>query len=216
MKTYLLDMTNWGIIYITEPFTQTPHWNVQIMKMCILDSEIGIINAGNPLYEKLNNTELAQNFYQRNRALNSGINNQIIRGTDNECNGYFLEKQRKAVLIGPLVALLTSSVKRRLLNRLATFDTQIEDTLAHEVLKSNPTTGTFTHGILEYADILNITPEQAYVELRLDYETIHSIKMRAYATIKKYQSLIREVNTKKQADDLYVEMEQKLLRETFI
>jgi hypothetical protein len=112
--------------------------------------------------------------------------------------------------------MLTSAVKRRLLNRLITFDTPIEDTLAHEVLNSDPITNTFTHGILEYADILGITPEQAYTELKLDYETIHSIKMRAYATIKKYQSLIREVNTQEQADALSAEMEQKLLKETFI
>ena len=215
MKTYLLDMTNWGIVYITDSFMQNPNWNMQIMKMCILDTEVGIINAGNPMY-KLDNNELATHFYQRNRALTAGINNQIIRGTDNECNGFFLEKQQKARLIAPLIALLTSAVKRRLLNRLIKFDTPMEDTLAYEVLNSNPITSTFTHGILEYAEILGITPAQAYTELKLDYETIHSIKMRAYATIKKYQSLIREVNTTALANELYAEMEQKLLKETFI
>lgn len=209
MKTFVYDFNNLGIIYVSTVQYPLLNWELHILKSCILDISIGRIHDNAPLYKELNNDTITKNFY----AVGTG---GVVIGDMNEVNSLYLSKQAKIKLIMPLIKLLASRIYTRSINQIYPFAVPIDDTICFEVLNSDPTTNYYSPGIIEYASCLDITPRQAYQELKLEYETIHSIKMRSFAMTKKYQALIREVSTEEQAAQLHAEIEQKLFKDTFI
>lgn len=216
MKTFLYDMTNFGIIYVNDLETQRTPWEVTMFKSCILDIGGSRINGTSPHYANLSNAALDSTFYVINQSPTADLNERVDLGDNQQRNPIFEEKRKRARLIGPLIRTLSMALTKKSLSKLNTVVVPMDDTIAHELSKSNPATGTYSVGVVEYAKMLDITPSQAYTELELEYQTAHSIKMRAYAASKKYVTLIREVDTQEKATALLAEMEQKLLKETYI
>jgi hypothetical protein len=182
-----------------------------MMRACILDTNIVKVLPKNPVYNDLNNRSVAEKFYYLDRAQGITEGNAA-----SEVNDIFLEKQRLARLMAPLIFTLIEAINTRSLNALNEWGMPMDDTLAHAVLQSVPEHDSYSPGVHEYATTLGITPEQAYAELQLEYKTYHAVKMKTYATARKYQSLIRQVRTKGQADALHAEITQKLINDTFI
>lgn len=216
MKTFLYDMTNFGIIYVNDLETLRTPWEVTMFKSCILDIGGSRINGTSPHYANLSNAALDSTFYVINQSPTADLNERVDLGDNQQRNPIFEEKRKRAKLIGPLIRTLSMALTKKSLSKLNTIVVPMDDTIAYELLKSNPAAGTYSVGVIEYAKMLDITPSQAYTELELEYQTAHSIKMRAYAASKKYVTLIREVNTQEKANALLAEIEQKLLKETYI
>jgi len=208
MKTFLFDFTNFGIVYVST--TGPRRWQLSLLRSCLLDTNIGQVAPSNALYENFNNQSITEQFYYLDR------NNGISIGEQHEVNEYQLEKQQRAKLMMPLIDKLTSALSRRSFNSLNEYGIPMDDTIAFEVTQSDPDTGNFSSGIIEYATALEITPMQAYQELQLDYKTHHAVKMRTYATTKNYISMIRDVRTQEQADQVQASIQQKLINDTFI
>jgi hypothetical protein len=208
MKTFLFDFTNFGIVYVST--TGPRRWQLSLLRSCLLDTNIGQVAPSNALYENFNNQSITEQFYYLDR------NNGISIGEQHEVNEYQLEKQQRAKLMMPLIDKLTSALSRRSFNSLNEYGIPMDDTIAFEVTQSDPDTGNFSSGIIEYATALEITPMQAYQELQLDYKTHHAVKMRTYATTIKYISMIRDVRTQEQADQVQASIQQKLINDTFI
>lgn len=211
MKTFLFDYTNFGVLCATVGQDPKIRWEFSMLRSCILDTNVGRVFPGSPLYNDFSNESCQQTFYVVDRG-DSGV----ALGNPNEVNTYFTAKQNKAQLILPLVRSLTNALYKRSFNTINEFGLPMDDTLAWEVNQSQPNNNYFSPGVIEYANTLGITAAEAYKELALEYQTIHGIKMRTYAVAKKYQSLIREINTLPQAQDLAAEIDQKLIKETFI
>lgn len=208
MKTFLFDFTNFGIVHVS---TNGPgRWQLSLLRSCLLDTNIGQVAPSNPLYENFNNQSITEQFYYLDR------NNGISIGEQHEVNEYQIEKQQRARLMMPLINKLTSALSRRSFNSLNEYGIPMDDTIAFEVTQSDPIAGNFSSGIVEYATALEITPMQAYQELQLDYKTHHAVKMRTYATTKKYISMIRDVRTQEQANQVQASIQQKLINDTFI
>lgn len=207
MKTFLFDFTNFGIVYVSDTGRR---WQLSLLRSCLLDTNIGQVFPGNKLYENFNNQTITEQFYYLDR------NNGISIGEQHEFNDYQFEKQQRARLMMPLIDKLTAAVSKRSFNSLNDHGIPMDDTIAFEVTQSDPVTGNFSSGVIEYATALEITPMQAYQELQLDYKTHHAVKMRTYATTKKYISLIRNVRTQEQADEVQASIQQKLINDTFI
>jgi hypothetical protein len=210
MKTTLYDLTTRGIIFVVDGNLTAAKWEMSLMRSCILDTSLSKLIPSLPLYNEITNTTVQEQFYVTGRGLNIAI------GDENLKTYYFTQKQQTAFLIYPLIKALTTHLQSRSLTFIEDHALPMDDTIALAVLESDPNTETYSTGVLEYAATLDITPLQAYNELKLDYETVHSIKMRVYAITKKYVSLIRAVTTKEQADLLLAEINQKLYVETFI
>jgi hypothetical protein len=210
MKTTLYDLTTRGIIFVVDGNLSAVKWEMSLMRSCILDTNLSKILPSSPLYNEITKVTVQDHFYIEGRSLNISIDDVNLK------NYYFTQKQQTAFLIYPLIKALTSHLQSRSLSFIEDHALPMDDTIALAVLESDPTTETYSAGVLEYAATLDITPLQAYNELKLDYETVHSIKMRAYAVTKKYVSRIRAVTTKEQADLLLAEINQKLYIETFI
>lgn len=210
MKTTLYDLTTRGIIFVVDGNLSAVKWEMSLMRSCILDTNLSKILPSSTLYHEITNTTVKDQFFITGRGLNIEVGDVNLR------NYYFTQKQQTAFLIYPLIKALTTHLQSRSLSFIDDHALPMDDTIAIAVLKSNPETDTYSAGVLEYAGMLDITPLQAYNELKLDYETTHSIKMRVYAVTKKYVSLIRSVTTQEQADILLAEIHQKLYAETFI
>lgn len=210
MKTYLYDYTNFGVLYVSPQADAKTKWDFSIMRSCILDTNVGRVFANSPSYAAFNNDALRDKFFIVDR------NNGVSPGKNESINSIFLEKKRKAQLIAPVVKLLTECIYRRSFNGVNEFGLQIEDTLAFAVHDCDLEKNIFSRGVVEYANTLNISYAEAYEELKMEYETIHSIKMRSYAAAKKFQNMIREISTVEDAREVTQEIEQKLFNETFI
>ena len=211
MKTFLFDYTNFGVLCATVGQDPKIRWDFNILRSCILDTNIGRVFPNSPLYSEFSNQICQQKFYVVDRG-----DNGVALGNPNEINEYFQHKQHKAQLILPLIQSLTSALYKRSFNTMNEFGLPMDDTLAWEIHKSLPDQDYYSPGVVEYANTLGIAPAEAYKELELEYQTIHGIKMRTYAVAKKYQALIREVNSVDDANTLAAEINQKLIKETFI
>jgi hypothetical protein len=212
----LWDYTNSGIIYVSEnnlPSMLHPRnkWIFSILRSCILDTQVSRMPNTDSMYNELNNTSITNSLYMYSAATNS-----VRIGNLHESNELFVEKRNKAQLIAPLATSLINMLYSRLWRTANEIGIEIYDTLETEIIKSDPTQHRYSTGILDYAETLEITPAQAYIEIKLECETYNSIKLRAYAVSKKYQKLIREVSTQSQADELLQEMQQKLVAETYL
>ena len=214
MKTYLYDYTNFGILYVDEN-SLTPigksKWIFGMLRACILDTHISRLPQTDPMYKNFNNQLIINNLYTNNLV------GGIILGNPHEINDFFIKKRARAQLLAPLVDKLISVIYGRLLSGWANeIGIEIYDTLAIEIMQSNPELAQYSSGLIEYASTVGIPPDQAYQELKLECETYNSLKLRAYAVSKKYQNLIRQVTTQEQADELMNEITQKLISETRI
>jgi len=214
MKIYLYDWTNFGVLYVYDYPNKSAEkikWFFNILRSCVLDTGISRIVDTEPLYKIFTNQAIVDNLYVINFSAGTRL------GEPSELNTVFINKRNQAQLIAPVVEKLVEALYNRVIfswpNEIGI---NIHDTLALEVMNSSPDTGHYTSGILEYAHALNISPEQAYTEIKLESDTLNSLKMRAYAVSKKYQVLIRQVKTQAQADALGNEITQKLVADSRI
>lgn len=212
MKQFLFDHTNWGIICVFNQHSRA-RWEASIMRFCILDTNFGMALPINPEYNALNNSYIKEKFFQRTLQAGKG---GFMPGVENELNDLYIQKRELASLMYPPIARLVELLFNRSLVNLNDYGIPMEDVLAHEVQMSNVEANQFSPGILEYAKTLGITNQQAYTELKIEYETSCAFKMRSFATMKMFQSKIRQIKTKADADAVLDEINSKLFIETMI
>jgi hypothetical protein len=206
MKFVLIDYTNFGVVFLHESQNGNKlKWDFSILQSCILDTHAyGASN--NPI---LTSENIKRNFiYEKHGSYAVGNNHEI--------NDTFRFKQQKASLIFPVISKLTQALISQSFKHIPEFYFPIDDTLAYQLNKCIPENNEYSSGVIRYAQVVGMSNEEAYKELTLEVDTIHALKMRAYATAKKYENLIREVSTKERADELIEEIEQKLIRECHI
>lgn len=203
MKFILVDYTNNGVVFFAEHQDANKlKWEFNILQSCILDTFAQGISQNSPV----NSESIKNSFFIK-------VNDIQQIGNDQEINETFLYKKNKAKLIFPIISKLTTALELFSGKHISKFAFQIDDTLAHQLSKCDKSRNYYSNDIIRYSNVVGMSPEEAYREISLEVETIHSIKMRMYATAKKYENLIREVTTKEQADVLLEEIEQKLIRE---
>ena len=212
MKQFLFDHTNWGIICVFNQHGRA-RWEASIMRFCILDTNFGMALPVNPEYNALNNSYIKDKFFQRTLQAGKG---GFMPGVQNELNDLYIQKRELASLMYPPIARLVELLHNRSLVNLNDYGTQMDDVLAHEVQTSNPEANQFSPGVMEYAKTLGITNQQAYTELKIEYETAYAFKMRSFAFMKMFQSKIRLIQNKADADAVLAEINSKLFIETII
>lgn len=203
MKYVLIDYTNYGVVFVAESNNSNKlKWDFGILQSCILDTHA--YGAGNnPL---LNRETITKSFVYEKTGT-------YTVGNKHELNDTFIFKQKKAELIYPIITKLTSALITQSFKHIPEFYFPLDDTLAYQLVKCNPEKNEYSTGVVRYAQTVGMSNEEAYKELSLEVDTIHAVKLRAYANAKKYENLIREVSTQEQADLLSEEIEQKLIRE---
>jgi hypothetical protein len=214
MKLYLYDSTNFGILYVYDRPNNSvdkDKWFFNILRSCILDTNFSRMLDRDPLYKNFNNQTVVNNLYVNT------LSNNVRIGAEHEANLIFIEKRKRAQLIAPVVEKLVDVLYNQIIFNWANeIGINMQETLALEIMNSSPEDGRYASGILEYATALKITPEQAYTEIKLESETLNSLKMRVYTVSKKYQVLIRQIQTKEQATAMINQINQKLVADTQI
>jgi hypothetical protein len=202
MKYVLIDFTNSGAIFVSDSINSNKlKWDFNILKSCILDTYTVPSTT----------TSLTLDYIHENFIVERS--GKLTLGNREQINETFLFKQKKAELIYPLVSRLTTAIIEQSFKHLPQFYFPIDDTLAYQLVECDPENNKYSVGVVRYAQTVGMSNEEAYKELSLEVDTIHSIKFRAYANVKKYENLIREVSTQEHADMLLEEIEQKLIRE---
>ena len=212
MKHFLFDHSNWGIICVFNQSLRS-RWEASVMRFCILDTNFGTAMPNHPEYNALNNSYIKEKFFQRTLQAGKG---GFMLGVPYEINDLYIRKQELASLMYPPIARLVELLHQRSLSNMNDYGAPIDDVLAHEVQTSNVETNQFSPGVMEYAKTLGITNQQAYTELKIEYETSYAFKMRSFAFMKMFQSKIRLIENKADADTVLAEINSKLFIETMI
>ncbi len=80
--------------------------------------------------------------------------------------------------------------------------------LSKELYNCNPDNGNYSHSIIEWADINNKTPSDAYQELKMYYESSSISVMRIHALWNKYSEIINSVTDQNQMEEaLFIQLE---------
>jgi hypothetical protein len=80
--------------------------------------------------------------------------------------------------------------------------------LSRDLVKCNPTIDSYTPSIIEWADIANRTPAEAYQELTMYYESASISLMRIHALWTKYSEIINSTVDQTQMEDaLFIQLE---------
>lgn len=216
MKLILYDFTNYGLVHIDETGTQV--WEMDLLRNCILDTNVATVRKQSPVYDEINNNSIRVS--RQNKKLYFFFQNKtdqgVFLGSYESDNDYYWKKQELAAIRYPIIQRVCSALRQRTLVNINHFGEPIESTLYSILEQSNEASEEWSSGIIEYAKILNITPRQAFNEIMIDYKTQRDYRFRAYATAKKYEKEIRQVYTKEDANNLLDEINQKLFRDTFI
>jgi hypothetical protein len=203
LKYVLIDYTNFGVVFLHESQNASKlKWDFNILQSCILDTHA---------YGASNNPILTTDTIKRSFVYEKSGSYAV--GNRHELNETFIFKQTKSELIFPIISKLTQALISQSFKHIPEFYFPIDDTIAYQLNKCIPENNQYSSGVIRYAQVVGMSNEEAYKELSLEVDTIHAVKMRAYATAKKYENLIREVSTKEHADQLIEEIEQKLIRE---
>lgn len=68
---------------------------------------------------------------------------------------------------------------------------------------SNPDLNKFDFSILEYANMLNIEPKNAYYDLKMKYDSYKMLKIKSYASYEKYKNEINNYEDKNDIRNIY-------------
>ena len=110
----------------------------------------------------------------------------------------FLENKEVAKLRALYINSLEVYLKIQLVRVNIFNDENVVTHIHREVNASDPAAGSYSAGVLEYANISEITPESAYNELTLMLDSIGLIKLRNMAWYNKYVSIINTLHTREE------------------
>jgi hypothetical protein len=96
------------------------------------------------------------------------------------------------------------------------FDEHVASYLIVEINESEPMTNTYAKGIVEYANIQNISPAAAYEELKFMIESSGLIKIRNYAWFSEYVRKFNNLTTKEELQAEIKNSWQSLVLNAFI
>ena len=207
MKNLLLDYSNYGILYVSNSFPVLNH-----LKKGLLDSEHRILHASNSAYSKVSREMFfddSQHFVIDKWGDAKPMSNDGI-------NDFYLERRRLAKLRGPVMErLMNMAWSWGAKTRITPWDT-FESEILHSFENSDPDTETWSESLTEYAFINHISPSAAYKELKLEYECIHSVKMRIYSTIVYFANKINKMDHTDQVQPMIDEIANRFIRDNWI
>lgn len=205
---YITDYSNEGILYI--------HSNVVVcnyLKRGLLDCEVRRCGRNSNGYQELFSLYKMKGNFDKYLSRTTG---HIENLSSISINPTYLERKRLISIRKHLVIHLL------MMTEVATKSTQIcpfgsiESTLEFAIRDSDPENGVWSDGIQEYAQIVNVGPEVAYREVKLQLDNIQCVKMRTYAFMKMFADEINKITTNKEAEKMKTTIADKFLRDTWI
>lgn len=82
--------------------------------------------------------------------------------------------------------------------------------IGHAIDQSQIETNNIHPSIVEYADINEMPPKQAYYHLKMLYDTFLLVNVKSFAYLEKYSKLINMADTEGQMYEIFVDLQKRL------
>jgi hypothetical protein len=112
----------------------------------------------------------------------------------------FLSKRKISISRRNTLITVERYLEIPLLNSVDYFDNSINFYIKNELDSSSPADSKYSAGIIEYADMLAISPDRAFNELEFLFETQSRLRIRNLAVYKKYSEKINQSNEQSELD----------------
>jgi hypothetical protein len=118
----------------------------------------------------------------------------------NQLTDEFIENKRLAKLRAPMITKISNRVQSLVKDKIIPmpFPNSFDSALQSAIDKSNPLENFYHRDIIEMADILGWTPEEAYKDTKLKLESSNSFKVKIYALTMKFANLVNTCTTEEQ------------------
>jgi hypothetical protein len=135
---------------------------------------------------------------------------------DHLINDQLMKQREIARLRSEYIYVLEQQFKIQNARSMLHFDEHVSTYLIDEINKSEPMTNTYGKGIVEYANIQNISAAAAYQELKFMIESSGLIKIRNYAWFSEYVRKFNGLTTKEELQAEVKNSWQSLVLNAFI
>lgn len=206
MICFIYDYTNDGIIWTGRKIAVANK-----IKEGLLDTEMSFLNEGHPAHDALASLDVQQgHFTWHSKSTSVSIMpNSVV-------NPVYLEKKRLAQLRSRIFPALYNishwAARRTIVSPVA----GIEADLKVCIDNSNPDTDQYDFNIVEYALTNNITPAEAYKELKLRIDNFATQRIRVYSQFEYFSKKINQTTTGPEMKVLYEEIVKKFIKDMFI
>ena len=199
MKYLIIDISNDGIVWFG---TSLPVVNA--IRRGLLDCDLFIIREEQDSYNKLLSTLVqSQNLKFDFKKFT------FIEMPNNGVNDLFLEKKRLADLRSSSMINLFKwsfgSTRKMSISHIF----GIENDITVSLLESDPNNNKYNHSITEYSDIMEISVEEGYKELKLLSDNFRTQKIRMFAYTEYFLNKINNSYTKEHLNQINEEMNRK-------
>lgn len=207
MKYIVDDYSNEGILFVGD---NLPVAN--LVKGGLVDTSIRVLYPFHEAYKIVTREELFVNDKHLQVTKKLGIIDLPVSSH----NEVYLERRRLVKLRFPLLEFLIRCTFMSTSTTRQSVWEGIENNMQFSLRDCNPETEKWSDPVEEYALINQITPAEAYREISLQVNNIHSIKMRAYAFQKYYGTKINSITTEAEREALWIEMTDIFFKDTWI
>ncbi len=207
MKTILFDYSNEGVLYVGENLPALNH-----LKFGMVDADLRVLGTASPGYNKISKAQLKD----QTQHFQITKSNDIKEMSPESITDLYLERRRLARLRSPLIERACYSAwANSTRGRISPWD-GFENNLENMLKECNPETQTWSDSLNEYAFINNLKPEHAYREVKLQFENIHSLKIRIYATLVYIVGKINAITSEDQVASVSEEITNRFWKDVWI
>lgn len=199
MKYFITDTSNDGVIWVGKSL---PVANA--IRRGLLDCDLYFLGEHSDQY-----MQLIPKLVQEQYLKYDNKDFRVINMTVNAVNDLYLEKRRLANLRSlPMLGLFNwsyGSTRKTSISHIPSIDNDITFSL----LESDPENGKYEQSIQEYSDILGISVEEGYKELKLLSENFRTRKIRTFAYTEYFVNKINNAYNEDQIKEINEEINRK-------
>jgi hypothetical protein len=206
MKYFIYDSSNDGIVWTGLNLAVGNR-----IKDGLLDCDLTQLSPQHESYPILT----FENVQQNNLFWN-GKKSKIETMPASDVNPIYLKRKQLATLrTNPMSALdryVVWAYRKTVIFPVAGIDNDLE----FELSQCQPDSDFYSYSIIEYSKICNLSPLEAYKQLRLRVNNFRSQRIRTYSYYDYFAHKINSSTTSAEIADIFTEMYKKFIKDSFI
>jgi hypothetical protein len=208
MKYAVYDYSNRGLLAVS-----TDTMIVRLLKNSLFDTDIRCITPKYSYYNGLTNDLLMKE--DKHLYIDTTANmSELLPIAWNEP---YLERRELAKLRYQCCLSMRAGIDIATSTTYATSRwAGIDAHLMFAIDRSNPELGNYSPGVKEYAAVLDLAPCDAYQELKLHADSLHSLAMRVYSLVTYFEQKLRNVVDKETKEIWELDFHDRFYRDSWI
>ena len=211
MKIIIYDASNDGILYITDSVLKANY-----LKKGLLDTDtvtLTLLNTKLDSYKLISDITTIPDNYHYFYSRRGG---EIKVLPESALNAAYLNRRALVKLRAPALDRIYNHISLLTPRFQFSVDDGFENSLQAELDQCDPENSTWSHNLVEYATINQISPLAAYKEIKLQVESIQNYKIKMYAWSVYLVERLGNIQTEQDRADLFDFMDNRLWRDNFI